>query len=139
MYLNSVFSARLGNRSTVSVQNPIRVSPSSEPQPDLALLRPRADFYASGHPSPADVLLVVEIADSSLVTDRDVKTPLYARAQIRETWVLNLVSDTLEIYRQPSPDGYREVSILRDGDTVSPEAFPDVVLSVAAILGLPRA
>jgi len=136
MYLNAVFSARLGGRSTVSVQNPVRLSSRSEPQPDLALLRPRSDFYASGHPGPGDTLLVIEIADSSLVTDRDVKTPLYARAGIPETWVLNLVADTLEVYRQPSADGYRDVRILRSGDTVSPEAFPDVVLSAADILGL---
>ena len=94
----------------VHVQNPIELPDiDSEPQPDVALLRTRADFYTTAHPRAADVLLVTEVADSSARPDRRVKIPLYARAGIREVWLVDVVSRRVELYREPSADGYLAV------------------------------
>ena len=87
-----------GERAIVWVQNPIRLDAFSEPQPDLVLLRPREDFYRAAHPGPADVLLVIEIADSSLRYDRDVKASLYARHGIVEYWLVDLAASTVTSY-----------------------------------------
>ena len=125
----------LGNRALVSVQDPIALSPSHEPEPDLAILRPREDDYSQSHPTPADVLLVIEVADFSIEYDRDVKIPLYSGAGIPEAWLVDLSQRVIEIYRAPSAAGYREVRILHPGDPLSPQAFPDFELTVEAILG----
>ena len=133
--LNLLFHRGLGDRATVSVRGPVRLSEISEPAPDLLLLRFREDFYASRHPRPEDVLLLVEVADSSLGYDQGTKAPLYARHGIPEVWTEALGRTTLEVYRDPSPQGYRDVRTLRRGDRISPLAFPDLVLEVSAILG----
>jgi Uma2 family endonuclease len=134
--LNALWVSRLVGRAVVRVQNPIELPEvDSEPQPDLALLRPRADFYTTAHPRAADVLLVVEVADSSARPDRRVKISLYARAAIREVWLVDLTSRQLELYRHPSADGYREVRTARDDEGVSPEAFPDLRLTPSDLLG----
>ena len=95
-------------RVIASVQSPLRLDRHNEPQPDLMLLRPRADDYASGHPTAADVLLLVEVADSSLAYDRGPKLALYARHGVPEVWLVDLVSRAVEICREPGPDGYAE-------------------------------
>lgn len=125
----------LGDRALVSVQDPISLGPSLEPEPDLAILRLREDDYTRSHPTPAEVFLVIEVADFSLDYDRDVKIPLYAQAGIPEAWLVNLLQREIHVYRAPSENGYREVGTLRPGDRLSPQAFPDFVLSVEAILG----
>lgn len=119
----------VGSRGTVSVHNPIQVGDLSEPQPDLLLLRFRSDFYSDHHPRPEDALLAIEVADSSLRHDLLRKTPLYVAAGIPEVWVIDLVADIIHVARAT------ETSELRAGDTISPLAFPDLVLDVAAILG----
>lgn len=96
----------LGKRVVVSIQAPVRLNRYSEPQPDIALLRPRADFYAAAHPGPADLSLLVEVAASSLRFDRDVKLPLYARHGIPEVWLVDIENSRLEIYSQPQMNGY---------------------------------
>ena len=106
----------------------------SEPQPDLALLRPRQDFYASGHPGPEDVVMVVEVSEASAGPDREVKVPRYGKAGIREAWLVDLQGEVVEVYRQPSSEGYREVRRFHRGDAISPQAFPDVVLAIDEIL-----
>ncbi len=133
--LNHLLSQWLGERALVSVQNPLRLSSSSEPQPNIALLRPRPDFYRSAHPAPADVLLVVEVCDTTGTYDRQIKRPLYARAAIPEAWLAALDGGLVEAHRSPRPEGYSEVHILRRGDTVSPQAFPDIALAVSEVLG----
>ncbi|MEA2600207.1 MAG: hypothetical protein QOF89_1199 [Acidobacteriota bacterium] len=133
--LASLFFGKLTGRAVVSVQNPLRLSEISEPEPDLLLLRFREDFYASRHPQPGDVLLLIEVADSSLEFDRRTKSRLYARHGVPEVWVQNLEGAALEVYRDPSPQGYRDVRTLRRGDRISPLTFPDLVLEVSAILG----
>ncbi len=133
--LTMTFTGRLGNQVVVSVQNPVRLSPSSEPQPDLMLLRPRADFYTTSKPAPADVLLLIEISDTTLRYDRDVKVPLYAAAGIAEVWIVDLQSDRLRVFHGPEAGEYRHIEVFARGATVSPQSFPELQLSVDEILG----
>ena len=134
--LTSLWTSRLGDRVLVHVQNPIELSDvDSEPQPDLALVRPRADFYTTAHPRAADVLLVIEVADSSARIDRRVKIPLYARAGIREVWLVDVIRRRVELYRQPFAAGYREIRVAGDDEHIAPEAFPDLRLSPRDLLG----
>mgnify|MGYP000011744326 FL=1 len=123
------------SRALLHVRNPIRIGEQSEPQPDLALLRPRQDYYAAGHPGPEDILLVIEVAETWTAYDREVKISLYGRSGIREAWLVDLDAGQVEVFRQPGPEGYAERQILRAQDTVSPLALPDVSLRVGEILG----
>ena len=133
--LNRLFSLRLQQRVIVRVQNPIHLSDRSQPQPDVTLLQPRSDFYAEGHPQPEDILLLVEVADTSVDYDREVKVPLYAQAGIYEIWLVDLVGEYVEVYREPAPNGYGEVQQRRRGEYISVQAFPDLDLSVNEVLG----
>jgi Uma2 family endonuclease len=133
--LNRRLSLALGERAFVAVQNPIRLDEGSEPQPDIAVLRPRADDYRSEHPTPADILLLIEVADSSLRLDRQVKLPLYARHGVPEVWIVDLAGGAVELCRGPGPGGYARISRAGRGEAVQPEALPDITLAVADILG----
>lgn len=133
--LNALFTSRLGARIVMSVQDPVGLSRHSEPQPDVALLRPRADFYARSHPRPEDVLLLIEVADTSVETDRRIKVPLYAKAGLGEVWLIDLGAERVEVYREPAAEGYREVRVLARGQGIRPQAFPDLTLSVDDLLG----
>src|SRR5881409_1617122 len=114
--LNRLWTSRLGERAVVQIQNPIELpKEDSEPQPDVTLLRPRADFYTAAHPVAADVLLLIEVADSTLAVDRRVRMPLYARAAIHEAWLLDLTADRVEVYRAPTADGYQQLVRLQRG------------------------
>lgn len=124
---------RLGSRVHLRIQNPVRLDEHSEPEPDVALLRPRDDGYAGGHPTPDDVLLVVEVADASLHRDRDLKLPLYARAGVPEVWVVDLSSHTVEVYAEPSLDGYGSARRARTGSLV-PVEVPHLKLDVDEIV-----
>ena len=104
---------------TVAPQNPLRLDDSSEPQPDIALLRWRSDGYASQHPGPRDTLVVIELADSSLDYDRGEKLGLYARNGVAEVWVVDLRADTVDVYRLPGPEGYVESSTHSGSDRLS--------------------
>lgn len=135
-WLNRTFNARLASRAIVDVQDPVSLEEQqSEPQPDVVLFRYREDCYRTQQPRPEDVLLAVEVADSSLAYDREVKIPLYAEVGIREAWLVAFPSDSVFSYRDPSPTGYRQVREYRRGDEISPEAFPDTRFSVDEILG----
>lgn len=131
---NRRLSRLFDDRATVSVQNPISLGERTEPEPDIALLNPRDDDYASQTPEARDVLLLVEVADSSLVYDRQTKAPMYARAGIPELWIVNLIDHVIEVYREPSVDGYRTVTVARRGDSVQSLAFPDVSIAVSDLL-----
>lgn len=133
--LSLFMSLQARGLALISVQNPLRLGGFGEPQPDLVLLKPREDFYASSHPSPEDALLVVEVAEASLEYDRQVKLPLYARWGVQEVWLLDLLGDRLEVHRDPSPEGYRQTQVLSRGNRVVPSAFPGLVLEVADLLG----
>jgi Uma2 family endonuclease len=132
---SSVFFARFAGRTIVRVQSPIRLGERSEPNPDLALLWPRVDFYKSAHPGSEDIFMLVEIMNGSDAHDRNVKLPLYARSVIREVWLVDLNLERIEIYRQPANGIYTEIRILSRGQRLSPEAFPDLDLAVEDILG----
>jgi len=138
MRLIRLFSTQPRPDVLVNAQNPVRISEYSEPQPDVALLRYRPDFYAGSHPGAEDVLLLVEVAETSAEYDRQVKVPLYGRGGIREVWLVDLATEAVEVYRKPSPEGYKEVRRLGRGQTLSPEALPDLTLAVDAILGPAR-
>ncbi len=133
-----LFITRLGERAWVRVQNPIRLNNRSEPEPDLAVLRPRPSAgrsYLEVHPVAADVLLVVEVADTSLSYDLGRKARAYARSQIPELWVLDRTGDRLLVHREPGPRGYAAVQILGRGESISPLAFPDLAFTVDELLG----
>ena len=133
--LNTLFSSRLSTRVIVSIQNPILLrAEDSEPQPDMVLLRPRADFYTRSHPEAQDVYLIIEVADTSLEKDREVKFPIYARAGILEAWLLDVSAGHIEVHRQPTPSGYGNVSLLHRGEVVTPLAFPDLTLTIDDLL-----
>ena len=133
--LNSFLSLQGERKAIVSIQNPIHLGGHSEPQPDVALLNPHPDFYSQSHPAPQDVLLVVEVMESSADYDREVKVPLYARFGIRETWLVDLDARLIEVYRNPTPQGYQLVQRFQPGQQVSPQAFPELPLAVDDILG----
>jgi Uma2 family endonuclease len=134
--LTSMFAPALPGRAIVRVQGSVRITDLSQPQPDLALLRPRDDFYVDAHPGPADVLLVVEVADTSLSYDRWTKLPLYAKAGVPEAWVIDLNGGVVDIAAQPGEHGYG-VLAQRDRDGVlSPAAFPDLSFPVVEVLGM---
>lgn len=135
MRLNRLFSRQLGQEVLVNVQNPIRLGEYSEPEPDVALLRFRKDFYAQAHPGPEDVVLVIEVADTSAAYDREVKLPLYARAGVPEVWLVDLAEERIEVYRQPGRQGYEQIQRLGRGQHVTAQAFPNLVLVVDNILG----
>ena len=133
--LNSVFSQLLGKKVIVAVQNPILLNNLSEPEPDIALLQPRADFYESGHPQPQDIFLLIEVADSSLEYDRDVKIPLYASSGITEVWLVDIYEQVIIVYRYPSENGYSDIQKLSRGEKISIQAFSEINLVVDDILG----
>ena len=118
---------------TISIQCPLRLDDHSEPEPDIALLRFREDGYIT-HPGPADVLVVMEVSDSTLAFDREVKSKRYAAAGIPEMWVMNLPGDCLDRLDQPGPAGYARHTIFRRGDKISPAALPDLAFAVADLL-----
>lgn len=128
------FVAACGDQAIVRIQDPIRLNPFSQPQPDVVLARPRTDFYRSAHPQPVDVLLVVEIADTSLRYDGAVKTPLYARNGIVEYWLVNLRARTVTCHASPGDDGYARVTTHVPGETLSPHALPECRVRVDDLL-----
>ena len=133
--LNALFSSRVKDQAIVSVQDPIRLSEHSEPQPDLALLKPRPDFYANRHPGPEDVLLIVEVAETSSEYDRQVKIPLYARHGIPEVWLIDLSKGRLTVFRNLQGDAYTHIKEAKKGDRIAPEALSDVDIPVEELLG----
>jgi Uma2 family endonuclease len=122
----------LGPRAMVRQQFPIHLGPYSEPQPDIAVVAPRADYYRAAHPTATDVLLLVEIADSTVRFDRQVKAPLCARHGIPELWVVDLVADRLHVYREPR-DGIFTSATTEAFAARAAAAFPDVVIDLAPL------
>ena len=126
---------RLGDRVVVRIQTPVQTDACSEPQPDLALLRPPLKSYARRHPRARHTLLVVEVADSTVESDRDDKLPHYAQTGIREAWLIDLPGQAVEVHRKPSSGTYRIVRRLARGESLSIDAFPDIRFAVDDILG----
>ena len=124
--LTHLFAASMGQHAILSVQDPLHLDSRSEPEPDLMLLKPRDDFYAAAHPGPADVLLLIEVGDSTARFDREVKLPLYAKHGITEVWLINLDTRQIEVCRTPLIDkcDYAERTIASVG-LISPLSLPN--------------
>ena len=125
---------RIDERFIVRSQNPVRLSDASEPQPDIAIILRRPEGYLAAHPTPADVLLIIEVAHSSLEYDRNIKAHIYGRSGVPETWVRNLPEDCIERFTEPGPDGYAQHTVHRRGETLTPVALPDLELAVGDLL-----
>ncbi len=134
--LIDLFAERLQKRAIISVQDPIDLNKQTEPEPDIAILKRRPDFYAERHPIPYDILLVIEVADTSIEYDRTIKIPLYARANIKEVWFVNLLENTVEVHLGPSPEGYKQITEYQNNQGISPKNFPDIIVTASEILGL---
>ena len=124
----------LQGRAIVRVQNPTRLNDNSEPQPDIMLLRWRDDFYGGGHPGPADVLLLIEVSDTSVDYDRSAKLSAYARAGIPEVWIATRQDSRIEAYTEPIEGEYSNVRYAAPGERIAPQAFPEVVLEVDSLI-----
>lgn len=133
--LATLLITRLAGRATVRVQNPVQLLPNSEPQPDLTVVRYRRDFYRGGHPTPEDVLLLVEVADSSLPTDRAIKVPIYARHEIVEVWLVDLANNVVHVHTDPDGERYREVRTVRADELLKPVAVAGLELTPKEIFG----
>jgi Uma2 family endonuclease len=131
--LDDGFHPRLPRSAALRVQSPIRIPQHSEPEPDIAIVRRRADGYVERHPQPEDTLLVIEVADTTLRYDRDVKMPLYAAAGIPEAWLVDLPRRRILVYRRPVDGIYGEVTVVREG-TLTPLAFPDLSIRLDEII-----
>lgn len=131
--LHDLFARQALELAIIDVQNPVVLGRHDAPQPDLAVLKRRADGYPR-HPRARDILLVIEVADTTLAYDRDVKIPRYAAAAIPEVWLVDLVADAISVYRGPQPDGYRDVVTVPRGETLRPLLLPGVAITAAEIL-----
>lgn len=133
--LTRLLVQRVGERGIVRVQNPVRLTTRSEPQPDVVVARIRDDFYQFGHPASEDVLLLIEVADSSLAVDRAVKAPLYAGADIAEMWLVDLATRTVVVHRAPSGGRYGHVHTARVGDELVLPGIDGAVVAVTEVFG----
>ena len=133
--LNGRLSRLVGDSAIVRVQSPVVLGQRAEPEPDVTLLRPPFERYQEAHPGPAEIMLVIEVADTSVEHDRSVKIPLYARAGVPEVWLVNLPADRIEVYRDPAGGSYAEVTSVSGGETLTPLEVPSATLSVDGILG----
>lgn len=134
--VNQLFVLRLVGLAIVRVQNPLRLEPRSEPEPDFVVLEPRPDFYASRHPTARDTLFVVEVCDSTLRLDLRVKMPIYASQGIAEAWVVDLAGERVLVHTNPDGGKYRHVHPVRRGEAITPVALPEVRFEVDEIFGM---
>lgn len=133
--LHQLLTLKFAGKLIVISQNPIRLDDFSEPQPDIALLRWRDDFYQPGHPTPDDILLVIEVADSTVASDRSYKMPLYAKAGITEAWLVNLPDEKIELYAEPAGDAYQFSRDFKQGEEVQARSIVDLRIAVGEVLG----
>lgn len=129
-----LLEARLGDRVLVCPQEPVKLNDYSEPEPDIAVLRPDPLYYEDRHPIPPDIYLVVEVADTTLNKDCQIKAIAYAQSGISDYWVLDINARQLHVFRAPERDGYQMHKILSDRDVIAPLAFPDINLAVHEML-----
>lgn len=134
--LTHFFVRGVGDSAIVRVQNPVRLDRHSEPEPDIALVKPSPNAYRDRHPRPGDVLLLVEVSDTSMMLDRDIKLPLYARAGIPEVWIVALANDEVHVYREPNGDEFTDHRTLGPEEEVDIRSVPAVdSISTDTILG----
>jgi Uma2 family endonuclease len=120
-FLASLFKESLSEKKIIRVQNPVSLDESSEPEPDVAVVQFRKDWYTKSHPSPNEIILLVEVSDSTLSFDRAIKLPLYAKAAVPEVWIINLQEDQIEVHNLPSDKGYAQIRVFRPGDNIPHE------------------
>lgn len=132
--LNHRLVHAVGDRAIVRVQGAVRLSRSSEPQPDIALLVPRTDYYRAGHPSGENTFLVIEVSDSTLRYDRDVKVPLYARHEVPEVWIVDLRKGRLLSWRKPANGAYRDEASTDDLGETPITAVPGLTVDLTHLL-----
>lgn len=132
--LNELLRDRLGKSVSLRNRQPVRFNEYDEPEPDLAILQRREDFYSGHKPVPKDVLLLIEVSDATLKYDRDTKLTLYAEAEIPEVWIVNLPNDIIEIHQKPSVGIYHLTKIFKRGEKIESEILPDLQLAVDEIL-----
>jgi Uma2 family endonuclease len=132
--LTRALTAAVGTRAIVSVQNPLRLGERSEPQPDLALLRPRADFYAESPPTAADALLVIEVAQATAAYDRGVKVPLYAKHGVPEVWIVDLDFSLVRFFRSPLGDRYLDITATETPGPTPVALLPGVTVDLSGVL-----
>lgn len=132
--LNVRFTRLLAGSAIVAIQNPVSISDSSELQPDISVLRLREDFYASAHPGPDDILLIIEVSDTSLDYDRRIKVPLYAMAGIPEVWLIDLEQGTVHVYKNATQGGFASVEIRQSNDRIVSGVLHDVPVRVTDML-----
>ena len=130
-YLNQVLFAALQENAIISPQNPIILNDRNEPEPDIVLLKPRKDFYRQSHPTPNDVLLIIEVADTSLRYDSEIKIPLYARYGIPEVWIVDLENNQLTKYLSPNDDHYESSNVVNDLSQISVQELPELKINLA--------
>gem|GEM_PF-114241 len=131
--LHRLLSRRVGDLALVYAQTPIILDHDSEPQPDIVVARPRPDFYETSHPGPPDILLLVEVSNTTAKYDRTVKIPLYAHAGIPEVWLVDLLKARVEVYLQPQTDGYRQVLFPNNQESLTLSQLPAVSISLAEL------
>ncbi len=132
--IEAIFSRLIGDQAQTSTQNPVQLDDFSEPEPDFVLLKPRADYYASQHPGPEDIMLLIEISHSTYAFDKNIKLPLYAQAGIPEVWIINLNESQVEVFKQPQGEEFREKLIFRQGESIEVEVLSSSV-AVRDLLG----
>ena len=132
--LEQLFHRLVGERAIVRGQNPVRLDDYSEPEPDIALVTAREDFYAAAHPTARDVLLLVEVSDTSLRYERHRKIPSYARAAVPEVWLVDLTLDRLETHREPRGDTYAERQVVARDALLTPLLLPDIAIRVSDLV-----
>ncbi|RMG13476.1 MAG: Uma2 family endonuclease [Cyanobacteria bacterium J055] len=125
---------RLSGRVLVRLQDPVRLNDYSEPEPDIAVVVPNPSFYEDHHPTLEEIYLIIEVADSSLNRDTEFQAVVYGRSGISDYWVLDVTNRQLHVFREPSLEGYRQIMVLSDEDSISPLAFPEIVLAVGDML-----
>lgn len=133
--LTELFILSLSTQAMVRNQNPIRLENNSEPQPDLVILKRRDDFYSGRHPISEDVLALIEVSDTTIEFDRTVKLPLYAQARIAEVWIIDINSQIIEVYRDPSGDFYQEIQRFSRGDSVTFQFLTNQTFTADQIFG----
>ncbi len=132
--LTHVLSAKFADRVYIQVQNPVVVSDDSEPEPDIALLSQKEAAWGERGAYPSDVVVLIEVAESSRATDLRVKLPLYAQTGIAEYWIVDLIDRVIRIHREPTPEGYSITALARPGERIELSAFPNESLAVDDIL-----
>lgn len=132
--INRILIMLFGERFIIGVQDPIHIDEYNDPEPDISLLKSRDDFYEAGHPNPSDVLLVLEVSDSTLEYDRDVKKGLYAKAGISEFWLVNLIDNTIERYSEPADGRYFQMKIFKQSEMIQAASIDNLQIQVSDLI-----